>query len=179
MVVGEALIELGDPRRLEVEVDVLSADAVRIGPGTRVLFERWGGDDVLEGRVERVEPVGFTKVSALGVEEQRVWVIASIASPPELWQRLGDGYRVEAWFIVWEGEDVLQIPASALFRLDEAWAVFAAEAGRAQLRPVTIGHRGTQAVEIREGLTEGDTVLLHPSDTLSDNARVSVRSDPD
>ena len=122
---GQPLIEIGDPGALEVEVDVLSADAVRIHPGTRVAFERWGGEGALEGAVRVIEPAGFTKVSALGVEEQRVWVIVAFTSPPALWQRLGDGYRVEASFILWEAADVLQIPASALFRDGKDWAAFA------------------------------------------------------
>jgi HlyD family secretion protein len=133
---GQALIEIGDPRALEVEVDVLSADAVRISPGTRVLFQRWGGAGALEGVVRVVEPAGFTKVSALGVEEQRVWVIVAFTSPRTQWQRLGDGYRVEATFIVWEAREILQIPASALFRAGEKWAVFAVEGNRARQKIV-------------------------------------------
>lgn len=172
---GQPLVEIGDPRALEVEVDVLSADAVRIRPGTRVLFERWGGDGVLEGVVRVVEPAGFTKVSALGVEEQRVWVIVDFKSPSEQWQRLGDGYRVEASFVLWEGEDVLQVPASALFRDGEGWAVFAVEEGRAVRRRVDTGQRTGLAAEVRGGLAAGDRVVVHPDDRLRDGVEVSGR----
>lgn len=172
---GEPLLEIGDPNSLEIEVDVLSADAVRITPGARVMLERWGGAGLLEGRVRRVEPVGFTKVSALGVEEQRVWVIVDITSPTEQWQRLGDGYRVEASFILWEGDSVLQVPASALFRYQEQWAVFVAANGRAQLQPVQVGHRSGLAAEIISPLKQGELVILHPDDSLADGARISLR----
>lgn len=172
---GEPLIEIGDPEALEVEVDVLSADAVRIAPGTQVFYERWGGGPALEGRVRVVEPVGFTKVSALGVEEQRVLVIADIASPPERWQRLGDGYRLEASFVLWKGENVLHVPASALFRWHDGWAVFMLEDGRARRRLVEIGHRSGVGAEIVSGLQEGDMVIQHPDDRIEDNVRVQHR----
>lgn len=172
---GEALLEVGDPSSLEVVIDVLSADAVRIARGTRVLFERWGGGAPLEGSVRRVEPTGFTKISALGVEEQRVLVLADFASPLEQWQRLGDGYRVEARFILWEGQDVLQVPASALFRHREDWAVFVAENGRARLQPIEVGHRSGLAAEVVSPLREGDLVIVHPDDSIADRARISVR----
>lgn len=172
---GEALLEIGDPHALEAEVDVLSADAVRISPGSRVLFERWGGDDPLEGRVRIVEPVGFTKISALGVEEQRVLVIADIVSPPQRWERLGDGYRVEASFILWQAEDVLQIPTSALFRHGEGWAVFAIEDEKARQRPVRVGHRSGLKAEIVSGLKAGETVIVHPDDTIADGVRIRAR----
>ncbi|MEW6764485.1 MAG: HlyD family efflux transporter periplasmic adaptor subunit [Pseudomonadota bacterium] len=172
---GQPLIEIGDPRALEVEVEVLSTQAVRIAPGTRVLFDRWGGDATLEGVVRVVEPFGYTKVSALGVEEQRVRVIADFVSPPEVWQRLGDGYRVEARFVVWSGQDVLQIPASALFRSDGGWAVFAAREGRARLVPVTIGQRAGLVAEVVSGLTAGDQVIRHPDDKIRDGVPVKPR----
>jgi len=173
---GAALLEVGDPRALEVAVDVLSADAVRIRPGTPVVLERWGGEQPLEGVTRTVEPVGFTKLSALGVEEQRVWVIADLRSPAEAWSRLGDGYRVEASFIVWQGEQVLQVPASALFRQGEGWAVFAIENGQARRRGVEIGQRGGLNVEIRSGLTEGEQVVTHPDDALQEGAAVWIRA---
>ncbi|MDV3238581.1 MAG: efflux RND transporter periplasmic adaptor subunit [Gammaproteobacteria bacterium] len=172
---GQPLIEIGDPAALEVEIEVLSADAVRIRPGMRVEFSRWGGDGILEGRVRVIEPTGFTKVSALGVEEQRVLVIADITSPPEQWSRLGDGYRVEASFILWEGDDVLQIPASALFRHGDGWAVFTLDAGRAHLAPVTVGHSNGFAAQIVDGMTEGAPVIVHPSDAIADGVRVAPR----
>jgi HlyD family secretion protein len=172
---GEPLLEMGDPRSLEVEVDVLSADAVRISPGTRVLFERWGGDFPLEGKVRVVEPVGFTKVSALGIEEQRVLVIADITTPPEKWERLGDGYRVEAGFILWEGDNVLQVPSSALFRHEGGWAVFVHDSGKALRRPIRVGHRSGLAAEAVSGLSEGEEVIVHPDDLIEDGTRVRLR----
>lgn len=172
---GQPLIDVGDPRELEVEVDVLSADAVRIGPGTRVLFERWGGDRVLEGKVSRVEPAGFTKVSALGVEEQRVWVIVAFTSPREQWQRLGDGYRVEASFILWEGQDVLQIPASSLFRDGDGWAAFVVKEGRAAKRRVEIGRRNALAAQVLSGVEAGEQVVVHPDDRVREGGRVTAR----
>jgi HlyD family secretion protein len=172
---GQPLVEIGDPRTLEVQVDVLSSEAVEIRPGMRVLFTRWGGDFPLEGRVRVVEPGGFTKVSALGVEEQRVLVIADIALPPEAKGRLGDGYRVEAGFIVWEGAGVLQVPASALFRRGEDWAVFVFEGGKARTRPVKVGRRGGLAAQVLAGLAEGEKVVVHPPDTVAEGTRVRVR----
>jgi HlyD family secretion protein len=172
---GQALLEVGNPHALEVEVDVLSPDAVRIKPGTRVLFNRWGGDQSLEGRVRVVEPVGFTKISALGVEEQRVLVIADITTAPKLWEQLGDGYRVEASFILWESDNVLQIPASALFRYQGGWAVFTVDDDRAQRRQVTIGNRNGLQAQVMSGLNEGDTVIIHPGDEIDHDTRVEPR----
>ncbi|RJP71249.1 MAG: efflux RND transporter periplasmic adaptor subunit [Candidatus Abyssobacteria bacterium SURF_17] len=170
---GEFIIEIGDPSAIEVEVDLLSADAVKVGPGTAVLFERWGGGHPLEGRVRVVEPSGFMKISALGVEEQRVFVISDITSPPGEWRNLGDGYRVDASFIVWEGENVLQMPESALFRHGDGWAVFVVEDERAVLRPVKLGHRNGISAEIVSGLSEGQKVVIHPGRTVEDGARVT------
>lgn len=174
---GAALLEVGDPHALEIAVDVLSPDAVRIRPGTPVVLERWGGEQPLEGVTRTVEPVGFTKLSALGVEEQRVWVIADLRSPAEAWSRLGEGYRVEASFIVWQGEHVLQIPASALFRRGDGWAAFVIENGQARRRVVEIGQRGGLNVEIRSGLTEGEQVVTHPDDALHEGAAVRIRAE--
>lgn len=173
---GEPLLEVGDPHALEIEVDVLSADAVNVKPGTLVRFERWGGPGVLKGQVRVVEPVGFTKISALGVEEQRVLVISALISPPQLWERLGDGYRVEAHFIVWEGDNVLHIPTSALFRHGDGWAVFMVDGSRARLRPVEVGHRSGLEAQILSGLEEKDAVITHPDDAITDGARVRVRN---
>jgi len=172
---GEPLVDIGDPSHLEVEVEVLSADAVNIGPGTTVFFERWGGDAPLEGKVKTVEPAAFTKISSLGVEEQRVLVIADITSLPESWQRLGDRYRVEASFIIWEGKNVLQIPSSALFRKGEGWAAFVMKNRKAHLREVKVGQRNGLAAEIISGIAEGETVIIHPDDSISDSVRVKVR----
>jgi HlyD family secretion protein len=172
---GEPLLAIGDPRSLEVEADVLSADAVRIRPGSRVLFTRWGGEPALEGKVRSVEPAGFTKISALGVEEQRVLVIADIVSPRETWARLGDGYRLEASFILWEGEGVLQVPAAALFRHGDGWAAFVADGGRARLRQVQVGQRSGQSAQVLSGLPEGASVIVHPNEDIRDGARIRVR----
>ena len=172
---GESLIEIGDPHLLEVEVDVLSADAVKIKTGTPVLFERWGGDSPLKGRVRVIEPAGFTKISALGVEEQRVLVISDIVSPPGEWEQLGDGYRVEASFILWENNSVLQIPASALFRYGDSWAVFVRKDRKAALRKVEIGYRNGLSAEITSGLAEGESVITHPDSSIRDGTRVRLR----
>jgi HlyD family secretion protein len=172
---GRPLIEIGNPRALEVEVDVLSSDAVRIRPGTTVHFDRWGGDGLLEGKVRTVEPAGFTKVSALGVEEQRVLVIADITSPPALWEQLGDGYRLEASFLLWEGDDILQVPASALFRYEGGWAAFTVEGGRAKRRTVTIGRHNGLVAQILSGMVEEETVIPHPSDKIEDGTRIRQR----
>lgn len=172
---GEALIEVGNPQQLEIEVDVISADAVRISSGTRVVFERWGGDYPLEGHVRTIEPVGFTKISALGVEEQRVLVISDLTSAPELWQRLGDGYRVEASFILWEEENVLTIPASSLFRFEDGWAVFVVEDGMAKQVQVELGQRNGLTAQVLSGLNEGQRVITHPSEAIEDGVAVQVR----
>lgn len=173
---GQPLLEIGNPEALEVEVELLSTAAVKIAPKSRVILDRWGGDQSLEGAVRVVEPAGFTKVSALGVEEQRVHVIVDLISPRKLWEHLGDGYRVEAKFVVWEGSDVLQIPASALFRHNHGWAAFVLKDGRARLQPVTIGHRTGLEAEVLEGISKGDEVITHPDDKIEDNVRVQPRN---
>ncbi len=172
---GEALIDIGDPKNLEVKVEVLSADAVKIKPGTPVLFERWGGNSTLSGKVRVVEPAGFTKISSLGVEEQRVLVIVDIASFHKSGQNLGDGYRLEASFIIWEGKDVLQVPASALFRNKDGWAVFVAKKNRAFKREVKIGQRTGLTAEILSGLSEGEEVISHPDNSIEGGTRVRPR----
>lgn len=173
---GEPLLDIGNPQDLEVEVDVLSEDAVRLHRDTPVVFDRWGGPR-LQGVVRVVEPVGFTKVSALGVEEQRVRVIVDFTSPQAQWARLGDGYRIDARFILWQGEDVLQVPASALFRYRDAWAVFAVRGGRAVRTRVEIGHRNGLAAQVLKGLNAGETVITHPSDAVDDGVRVAAARD--
>ena len=172
---GDPLLDIGNPASLEVRVEVLSADAVKIKKGMPVLFERWGGDEPLEGRVQVVEPSGFTKISSLGVEEQRVNVIVDFTSPAGTWQKLGDGYRLDASFIIWENNDVLQVPASALFRSGEGWAVFVVENKRAHRRPVEVGHHNGLAAEVMSGITEGEVVITHPDETIKDNSRVRPR----
>jgi HlyD family secretion protein len=170
---GEPILVIGDPAGLEVEVDVLSADAVRIQPGMRALLERWGSPSPLEARVRLIEPRGFTKFSALGVEEQRVLVIVDITEPRERWERLGDAYRVNARFILWEAESVLRVHTSALFRHEGRWAVFVADEGRARLRPVETGRRGELMTEVLQGLQPGEPVIVHPDADLKDGSRIS------
>ncbi len=172
--IGEALLEIGNPSALELEVDVLSADAVKIKPGMKVILERWGGEHPLEAVVRRIEPIGFTKVSALGVEEQRVWVISDFTSPIEQWQRLGDAYRVEAKFILWHNEEVLQVPASALFRYQGGWAVFTVENNKAKRQKVTLGHQNGLSAQVLTGLKEGQTIINHPSDLIDDGVSVTI-----
>jgi HlyD family secretion protein len=172
---GQPLLEIGDPESLEVEVEVLSTHAVRIAPGSKVILDRWGGEQAVEGRVRVVEPSGFTKISALGVEEQRVRVIVDFSSPREAWARLGDGYRVEARFVLWEGQDVLQLPTSALFRQGEGWAAFVLDGRRVRLTPVEIGQRAGLASQVVSGLKAGDRVVAHPDETIEDGVRVKPR----
>jgi len=172
---GDPVLEIGNPRSLEVKAEVLSADAVKIGKGMPVVFERWGGELPLSGQVRVVEPAGFTKVSSLGVEEQRVLVIVDFTSPPEVWEGLGDGYRLDASFIIWEGKNVLQVPASALFRKGEGWALFIVENNRARTRTVEIGHRNGLIAEIVKGLEEGEQVIVHPDDRLAEGSRVRIK----
>ena len=173
---GEPLLELGDPQRLEIVSDLLSTDAVKVKPGCAVRLEQWGGDHPIRARVRRVEPAGFMKVSALGVEEQRVDVVMDFEDPLEAWSALGDGYRVEVRIVVWETDGALKVPTSSLFRRGDEWAVFAVDDGRAELRAVEVGRRNGSFAEIVSGLREGDPVVLHPSDTLRDGSRVSRRA---
>ncbi len=169
---GTPLLELGAPSDLEVEVDVLSSDAVAIQPGDRVLLERWGGERPLEGRVRLIEPAGFTKVSSLGVEEQRVNAIIDLSDQPDDRRDLGDGFRVEARIITDEAVDVVCVPASALFRQGDGWKAFKVVDGVARLTSVTVGRRNDTLCEITEGIAEGDTVVIHPSDRVTDGVRV-------
>lgn len=181
---GENLIELGDPSDLEIVVDVLSSDAVRINArlqqagasSPRVLLEHWGGNEPLNGVVRLVEPSGFTKISALGVEEQRVNVIIDFHESLREQQTLGDGFRVEARIIVWEQEDVLIVPTSALFRDKQQWAVFKVVDGKAVLQPVTIGERNGLQAQLLEGLKPGETVIVHPGDQVQDGVMVDPRN---
>jgi HlyD family secretion protein len=172
---GDPLLEVGDPLRLEVVSDLLSTDAIRVKPGSRALVEQWGGDNTLAARVRRVEPAGFTKVSALGVEEQRVNVILDFADPASACAALGDAYRVEVRIVVWEGRDVLKVPTSALFRDGQHWAVYRVVRDRAQRTRVEVGHQTGQEAEIAAGLSADDRVIVHPGDTLKPGARVKSR----
>ena len=172
--VGEPLLELGEPERKEIVADLLSTDAVRVSPGAEVLIEQWGGSHALHGKVRRVEPSGFMKVSALGVEEQRVNVIVDFVSPADA-ARLGDGYRVEVRVVLWKADDVLKVPVGALFRQGEGWAVFVVEDGHVRRQTVQLGQRNENEGQITAGLEAGATIVLHPPDTLMDGARVNVK----
>ena len=170
---GEPLLEIGNANALEVVIELLSADAVKVQPGTRVILTRWGGENPLEARVRVIEPGGFTKVSALGVEEQRVRVVADLVSPETEWKQLGDGYRVEAAFVLWESASVLQAPSNTLFRYQDRWSVFAVENGMARRRAVEIGHRTALAAEIAAGAKNGDIFISHPDETVEDGKAVA------
>jgi HlyD family secretion protein len=172
---GEPLLEIGDPKNLEVVSDLLSTDAVRISTGNLVLIEGWGGEKTLKGKVRRIEPSGFTKISALGVEEQRVNVVIDFDDAAGK-NVLGDGFRVEVRIVVWEKENVLKVPISALFRVGEEWAVYVVGNGRAARRTLTIGQRNSLEAEVLSGLQQGDVVIVHPSDAVQDGVRVSARS---
>jgi HlyD family secretion protein len=172
---GEPLIEVGNPAALEVISDLLSSDAVRVRPGQRVLIERWGGDRPLNGAVRRVEPYGFTKISALGVEEQRVNILIDITDPHERWPTLGDGYRVEVAIVLSETKDILVAPTSSLFRQGSGWAVWAVEQDKAVLREVEVGARNGLEAEISAGLGEGEQLIVHPSDAVGEGVRVRLR----
>ena len=175
VMMGAMLLELGDPADLEIEVDVLTSDAVRIQPGAKVILEHWGGDEALQASVRLIEPAAFTKISALGVEEQRVWVIARFDDPYDKWKSLGDAYRVEARIVVWERAGVIKVPAGALFRRGEDWAVFVKEGEFAKLRTVEAGHGNGLEMEITSGLNEGDQVIVHPSDRVMEGVEIVER----
>lgn len=172
---GTPLIEIGDTRDLEIEIDVLSSDAVKIEPGAMVRLEHWGGGFPLLGSVRLVEPAAFTKISALGVEEQRVNIVVDFEDDPDKRSSLGDGYRVEARIVVWKQNSVLKVPANALFRQGKEWAVFRVENGRATLRKVRIGQNNGLEAEVIEGLAENDLVVAHPSDKIADGIAVIAR----
>lgn len=172
---GTNIVELGDPAFTEVVADVLTRDGVKIKPGARVTIHRWGGGKKLSGHVHRVEPAAFERISALGVEEQRVNVIIHIDDKRERWAALGDGYRVEVSIVVWQGKDVLSVPANAVFRHKQGWAVFAIKGGKAVLTPIEVGQRNPRKVQVLGGLSAGVEVVLHPSDRISDGVKVTKR----
>ena len=173
---GASIVDIGDPNDMEVSVDLLSTDAVQVRPGAPARIEDWGGGRVLSARVRRVEPSAFTKVSALGIEEQRVNVILDLLDPRSAWEELGHEFRVFVKIRVWEGEDVLRVPLAALFRRGDQWSVFRVVDGRAVVTPVTIDHRDTKLAEVTDGLAPGDVVVLHPSDQVEDGVRVEARN---
>jgi HlyD family secretion protein len=166
---GAPLLTIGDPSKYEIVLDVLTTDAVKVRPGMPMLLESWGGEQILLAKVRLVEPSAFTKVSALGVEEQRVNIIADFVDPPG---PLGDGYRVEGRIVVWESDDVLKVPASSLFRQGSAWNLFVVEGGRARRREVEVGHRNALEAEILRGIDAGTEVIRHPSNEIDEGARV-------
>lgn len=169
VLVGTPLLELGNPAHLDIVVEMLSEDAVRVHPGDTMVVTGWGETRSLVAQVERVEPTGFTKASALGIEEQRVRVVGALPDPP---RALGDGFRVETNTVLWRGDSVLQVPSTALFQHEGEWQVFGLERGRARVRPVRVGRRGSTMTEIQEGLAAGDTILRHPSDRVAADVRV-------
>jgi HlyD family secretion protein len=169
---GSPLMTLGDPSKLEIVIDVLSADAVKIKPEMPVLLENWGGNQTLHARVRRIDPSAFTKISALGVEEQRVNIVADFVDPPG---PLGDGYRVDGRIVVAEKQNVLKVPVSSLFRTGQGWSVFVVKNGRATRRDVDVGLRNATEAEVLRGLEAGNIVIRHPSNRLKEGARVKTQ----
>ena len=174
VVVGTPLLEIGDPNDLEVIIEVLSRDGATIKPGTPVELEQWGGPEPLQATVRFVEPAAFTKVSALGVEEQRVYVVADLITPVAQRGSLGDNFRVEARIITWQKEQALKVPNGAIFRRGDQWHTYVIANSRAELRSVKIGRASTTETEILEGLKDGDEVILYPGDRIKDGLRVTV-----
>ena len=175
--VGTPIMELGDPSDIEIVSDLLSSDAVKIKPGSAVLIDNWGGDKPLKGKVKLIEPFGFTKISALGVEEQRVNVIIDFVDRRIARERLGHGYRVIVRVVEWSGDKVLQVPISGLFRDKGQWSVFIMRGGEAHLVPVAVGRMNDERAQITKGLEAGDEVILHPSEKIEDGRSVRLRDD--
>jgi HlyD family secretion protein len=173
---GFSLLEVGDPTDLEARIEVLSRDGVAIKPGARVTLEQWGGPEPLQARVRLVEPSGFTKISALGVEEQRVYVVADFTDPIEKRATLGDSYRVEARVVIWENASALRAPAGGLFQRAGSWQAFALEGGRARVRTVRVGRSNGVESEVLEGLREGEELVVYPGDKVSDGTRIAPLS---
>lgn len=174
--IGTPLVSIGDPAQLELVADILSNDALRLSPGSLAYVERWGGPDVLEAKLDRIDPKARTKVSALGIEEQRVDAYFLLTTPAEERPNLGDGFSVFLRIVEWRAEDVLQIPLSAVFRQDNGWAVFVAVEGLAEMRDVTLGRRNDRTVEVLSGLEAGEQVVTHPSDDIADGVSLVERS---
>ena len=177
VVAGTQLLEIGEPQNLEIVVELLSFDAVKVESGQRVLIKNWGGSIPLEGRVSQIEPIGFKKVSALGIEEQRVNVIINLTSEVGLWSRLGHGYQVDVDIILWEGIDVLSVPLTALFGNKDEWAVFAIINGTVQSKIVEVGRRNAFNAQILSGLQEGDWFVLYPNDQIANGVSITSRTD--
>jgi HlyD family secretion protein len=174
---GAPLVEIGNPLDLEIVADLLSSDAVQIKADAPVRIDGWGGPPI-GGKVVRVDPAGFLKVSALGIEEQRVRVTIDLVDPPEAWSQLGHDYRVVVHVTTWSAPDALSVPVSALFRKGDDWAVFAVQDGRARSTVLKIGHRNNRLAEVVSGLAAGDRVIVHPSDRIADGSRVAQRELP-
>lgn len=172
---GQLLLEIGNTEDLEIAVDLVSRDALRVVEGGSARIENWGGNGPLAARVARIEPSGFTKVSALGIEEQRVKVVLDLLEPRDRFQRLGHGFRVIVRISVWRGEDVIAIPIGGLFRHGNRWATYVVEQGHARLRVLEIGERNLREAQILSGLVPGEQIVLHPSDRLADGARIDLR----
>jgi HlyD family secretion protein len=172
---GTPLLDVGDPHDLEIVVDVLSTDAVEVRPGADVTIVHWGGQGPLAGRVRRVEPAAFTKISTLGVEEQRVNVLVDITSPPEQWARLGDAYQVDTQIVVFVQDDATIVPAGALFRRADEWNVYVVKDGRAQIREVQLLRRSGRVAAIASGLNQDETVIVYPGDRVASGVRVRPR----
>jgi HlyD family secretion protein len=172
---GTPILEIGNSGEIEIAADMLSTDAVKVHPGATAWITDWGGPKDLAARVRLIEPSGFTKFSALGVEEQRVKVVLDIVEPREVWAQLGDGFRVNVRISIWESDDEIRVPLGALFRRDQAWATFVARDGRALLTSVSIGQVNGRDAQVISGPKEGDRVVLHPSDRIRDGGRISER----
>ena len=172
---GTKLMSIGQPGDLEIVADLLSADAVRLKPGARAIVERWGGPEALEARISKIEPSAYTKVSALGIEEQRVDVVFDFTGEPGARAELGDGFAVFLRIVEWEAEDVLTVPLGAVFRLGADWAVFVAEDGMARTRTISLGRRNGAVAQVLDGLVAGERVITHPSDDIADGTPITER----
>lgn len=172
---GTALVEIGDPGKLEIIVDLLSFDAVKVQAGQRVFIRNWGGEHDLTGSVQRIEPIGFTEVSALGIEEQRVNVVIALTDNNGQSARLGHGYQLDVDIVLWQGEDVLTVPVTALFREGENWLLYAVEEGVAVKRSVTLGHMNGFVAEVLDGIVEGEAIVTYPSNHIRDGVEVAPR----
>ncbi len=172
---GESIVEIGNPEQLEIVVDLLSTDAVKVKAGQEALIENWGGDHVLKAMVRRVEPFGFTKVSALGIEEQRVNIVLDLVSLPAEWAQLGHGYQVDVRILLWHGDNVLSAPLTSLFRDGDEWATFVNKAGKAVKRHVRLGHKNDNEAQIISGIEAGDILVLYPSEGIEEGVRITAR----
>ena len=175
VVAGMRLLSVGQPDDLEIVADLLSTDAVRLDVGDRAIVERWGGENPLEARISKIEPSAYTKVSALGIEEQRVDVVFDLITPPDQRPELGDGFSVFLRAVEWESDDVLTLPLSAIFRQGDGWAVFVADGGKARLRRIEIGRRNASFAELLTGLEAGNKVILHPAEEIADGTEITTR----